>query len=111
MSSERKLLAATALALLGGCADFSRGAPAPDAGADMQAGDAAADGAALSYAAAVNPLLVAACQRCHSAGQEAGGTSFLLMGDVAADYAVTIPLVDTTTPASSRLLAKMSGHG
>jgi hypothetical protein len=103
------LLALGALALA--CADFERGPAAivPEAGASDDAG-AAADGASLSFATDVSPLL-APCKRCHVSGQEAGDTKLLFSGDVAADYATVVTFVDTSAPASSRLLAKMSGMG
>jgi hypothetical protein len=98
-----------------GCADFERGpaAPAPDAsvGQDGDA-DAAApgDGAVVSFAANVRPLLEP-CVRCHAAGQQAGDTSLLFTGIAAADYAAVVSFTDTTTPTASRLLAKMRGQG
>jgi hypothetical protein len=114
MSSERRflhLVLAGALALAG-CADLSRGPEpvAPDGGAATD-GQAASDGATLSYAAAVHPLMTATCMRCHVQGGQAGDTPLLLTGDATADYAVTVPFVDTTAPASSRLLNLLSGHG
>ncbi|HVU51843.1 MAG TPA: hypothetical protein VHL80_14200 [Polyangia bacterium] len=95
---------------LASCADLERG-PAqlvPDAAA----GDAAATdgGAALSFASDIVPLL-APCKRCHVPGQEAGDTKLLLSGDTTADAATVVRFVDTTAPASSRLLAKVSGQG
>jgi hypothetical protein len=101
---------------LAACADFSRGepSPVPDAGARPDGGGdaAAADGTApLSFAAAVYPLLASACQGCHSAGNEAGDTQLVLVGSAAADHATVIMFVDTSAPASSRLLSKTSGNG
>jgi hypothetical protein len=113
MSSERRLvrLLLTATLASAACADLSRG-PEPalaDAGADAQG--PATDGATVSYAAAVHPLMTGTCMRCHVQGGQAGDTPLLLTGDAAADYAVTVPYVDTAAPASSRLLSLMSGHG
>ena len=100
---------------LAACADFSRGEPSPvmDAGAPLAGGDAATgDGAApLSFAINVFPLLVPTCQMCHAPGQEAGDTQLLFTGTAATDYATVLMFVDTTAPAGSRLLAKMSGNG
>jgi hypothetical protein len=112
------LLAAVA-ALGSGCADFSRGGASPDAGGDGAlasddggASDAGAGAdAGVSFAADVHGILTSSCARCHAAGQQAGDTALLLTGVAAADYAVVAPFVDTATPASSRLLAKMSGQG
>jgi hypothetical protein len=92
-----------------GCADFSRGS-GPTA-ADAGEGGATGPDAGVSFAADVQPILVAGCQRCHAAGGEAGDTMFLLTGDAAADLATTTPFIDLGAPASSRLLAKMSGRG
>jgi len=95
------------------CADFSRGAQsvAADAGVEPHGDAGPADGAAVSFAADVHPLLIAHCQRCHMAGAEAGDTQLLLTGDVAADYATVTRFVDTATPAGSRLLSKVTGNG
>jgi len=101
---------ALALALVAGCADFERGpaAPAaPDGG--VSEGGANLD-AAVSFAA-VEAILVGSCQRCHSPGGEASDTTFLLAGDPAADLTAVVRFIDVGAPASSRLLAKMSGNG
>jgi hypothetical protein len=117
MSSERRFQSAFGLlaAVLFGaaCADFSRGpaSPAADAGADTGGEGGPADGAVVSFAADVHPLLIASCQRCHSAGAEAGDTQLLLTGDADADYATVSRFVDTSAPAGSRLLSKASGNG
>ena len=98
-----------------GCADFARGDPQPrmaDAGALSDADDATSDGAtSSSFAIDIDPLLVPTCQRCHAPGQAAGETQLLLSGAVPADYAAVVMFVDTSSPAGSRLLAKMSGTG
>jgi hypothetical protein len=109
MTSERALL----LVLLGaavGCADFSRGpaSPAVDASAPSEAGT---DGAVVSFGADIHAFLISGCQHCHSAGQQAGDTSYLLTGDATADYAAATQFVDVASPTQSRLLAKMSGNG
>jgi hypothetical protein len=101
-----------------GCADFERGpaAPAPDASvgqdgdSDGDSDAAVTDGAAVSFAATVRPLLEP-CVRCHAAGQQAGDTSLLFTGIAAADYAAVVSFTDTATPTASRLLAKMRGQG
>jgi hypothetical protein len=98
---------------LASCADFSRGGPsASRADAGGPAADAVAgDGAALSFATDVEPLLVPTCQMCHAPGKQAGDTQLLLTGTAATDYATVMMFVDTSAPAGSRLLAKMSGNG
>ena len=117
LCTRRGLVAgAVACALaLAACADFSRGEPSPvaDAGARPDGGDGAtADGAAtLSFATAVYPLLVPTCEACHSAGNEAGDTQLLFAGTAAADHATVVMFIDTSAPASSRLLSKAAGNG
>jgi hypothetical protein len=107
------VVAAAAVAALIGCADLSRGDGPPDAGTLMgDADDAGAmDGPPVSFATVVRPLLLAGCQRCHAPGQPAGDTQLRFSADATTDYATVLPFVDTGAPASSRLLAKMSGHG
>ena len=88
---------------LASCADFSRGEPSPaatDAGARPEGGSdaAASDGAAVSFATDVYPLLVPTCQSCHATGQQAGDTQLLFTGDAAADYPTVIMFVDTSAP-------------
>ena len=110
MTSRASLSAALLAALaLGGCADLERGpaAVAPDAAAPTDA--LPGDGASLSFATDVSPLL-APCRRCHVQGQEAGDTRLLFAGDAATDYATVVMFVDTSAPSSSRLLAKLSGQ-
>src|SRR5262245_42336122 len=117
MSSSRRVLTATLAAasvLSLACADFSRGpasAPAGDAGAEAGGEAGAADAGALPFAADVQPLLFPACGRGHAQGEAAGDTTLLFTGDAAADYAVVSRFVDTSAPASSRMLSKMSGNG
>jgi hypothetical protein len=123
MNSESRFkwagLAAGALAgalALVSCADFSRGEPsaaATDAGAQPDGGGdgATSDGGAVSFATDVYPLLVPTCQSCHATGQQAGDTQLLFTGDAAADYPTVIMFADTSAPAGSRILSKLSGNG
>jgi hypothetical protein len=117
VSTRRGLAAVLACAvalLLGACADFSRGEASPvvDAGGPPASDAAAGDGAAaLSFATDVFPLLVPTCQMCHAPGQMAGDTQLLFSGTAATDYPTVLMFVDTSAPAGSRLLAKMSGNG
>lgn len=110
MTSSRAVQVASVMfALAVGCADFSRG-PAPvavDGGTDD---DAPSTDAAVAFAD-VEAILIDSCQRCHATGGEAGDTTFLLTGDAAADFATAGRFVAVDAPASSRLLAKMSGNG
>jgi hypothetical protein len=55
--------------------------------------------------------MVPSCSRCHADGQEAGDTQLVLAGAPEADYAEVLRFVDTSSPAGSRLLSKMSGSG
>jgi len=117
--ATRALIAGVAVCALAlaACADFSRGEPSPvvDAGArpDGTTADGATtgDGATVAFATTVYPLLVPTCQTCHSAGNEAGDTQLLFVGDAAADHAAVVMFVDTSAPTSSRLLSKASGNG
>jgi len=97
------------------CADFSRGAPSPavDAGAPVDGGgsEGGEGGASVSFATDVYPLLVPTCQMCHAPGQMAGDTQLLFTGTAATDYPAVIMFVDTSAPAGSRLLSKMTGNG
>ena len=110
MTSSRAVqLASVMFALAVGCADFSRG-PAPvavDGGPDD---GAPSTDAAVAFAD-VEAILIDSCQRCHATGGEAGDTTFLLTGEAAADFATAGRFVAVDAPASSRLLAKMSGNG
>src|SRR5436853_6084152 len=114
---RRTWLAAGALAgalALASCADFSRGEPsATDAGTPPDAGGEAAtsDGASVSFATDVYPLLVPTCQSCHAAGQQASDTQLLFTGAAPTDYPTVIMFVDTAAPAGSRMLSKLSGNG
>jgi hypothetical protein len=124
MSSERRLIPscltgalACGLALAGAaCADFSRGEPSPkvDAGAGTPPEGGAETGgdggAALSFATDVYPLLVPTCQMCHAPGQMAGDTQLLFTGNAATDAPTVLMFVDTSAPAGSRLLLKMTGN-
>jgi hypothetical protein len=94
--------------VLGGCADLSRGAANPVADAGAEQGEA---GGGASFATGVHPLLLSACGGCHAAGEEAGDTGLLFSGDPAADLVRVRNFVNTDAPASSRLVAKMSGNG
>jgi hypothetical protein len=48
---------------------------------------------------------------CHAPGQMAGDTQLLFTGTAATDYPTVLNFVDTSAPAGSRLLAKMTGNG
>ncbi|MCA9712298.1 MAG: hypothetical protein KDK70_41060, partial [Myxococcales bacterium] len=65
------------------------------------------------FAPTVHELLRAKCGGCHGVSGLAGHGAFVLTGDVAADYATTVALIDRQAPAASRLLSKASGqqHG
>ena len=65
---------------------------------------------ALSFATDAYPLL-SVCKNCHVSGGAASGTSLLFSGNAATDYPTVLSFVDTSAPASSRLLSKVSGNG
>jgi hypothetical protein len=112
MTSERAVwIVGLMFALASGCADLSRGPAVTVADAGAGEGGAPETDGGVSFAANVEGLLVASCQHCHSTGGEAGDTTFLLGGDPSADFAAATRFVDVNAPASSRLLAKMSGNG
>ena len=113
-SGRPALVLATVLAMAAGCADFSRGGLVPGgggAGGPSSGAGGTTGGAPLSFATDVNSILSGTCLRCHTAGGEAGDTTLILTGAAAADFAVVLPLIDTSAPATSRLLLKMSGNG
>jgi hypothetical protein len=120
MSSESRVIPAlltgalAAALALGGCADFSRGEPSPkpDAGPTEGGSEGGGEGgASLSFEKDVYPLLVPTCQMCHAPGQMAGDTQLLFTGDAATDYPTVLMFVDTSSPAGSRMLVKMTGNG
>jgi hypothetical protein len=120
MSSSRRLLALSWLALVGGagCADLERGDPLPDAAAAADTGVVAGDGAAAvdgaaarTFARDVFPLLVDRCGRCHSNGGQAGDTDLVLGNDAAVGLVQVQKLIDLADPPASRLLTKGSGSG
>jgi hypothetical protein len=65
---------------------------------------------AISFATDVYPLL-SVCKNCHVPGGAASTTSLIFTGSAATDYTTVAQFVDTSAPASSRLLSKMSGNG
>jgi hypothetical protein len=100
--------------LAAACADLERGpAPArPEAGAfETGLGTAEAGTGAAETFAAVRPLLVAGCARCHAAGREAAMSALVFGDDAGADYRSVRALVDLGNPAASRLLGKGAGQG
>jgi hypothetical protein len=118
MNSDRRQcrgLQSLALALIAstiGCADFSRGPTSSGAGGGEGTVDAAgtADGATLSFATDVLPLL-SICKNCHVSDGQASQTALIFSGNTSTDYATVVQFVDTSTPAGSRLLAKIKGNG
>jgi hypothetical protein len=106
MRSEHVLAVAL---VLGGCADFTRGAYWE---VDMQQGtDGGGDGE-LGYEQDVHPLLDAGCERCHGPGNSAGDTDYSVIStNVEASYMSALEFVELESPGDSRLLAKMAGSG
>lgn len=60
----------------------------------------------ISFSSQILPALKSKCSACHSPSGAAGGTSFVLTGDSAADHAAVATLVNTDSPADSKLLQK-----
>jgi hypothetical protein len=108
-----RLAATLLLAAPLSCADFERGEPTADGGSSSpDAGGTGGDGGeTLSFASDVHPLLATGCQPCHHTGGAAGDTTFILSGEASADFSTVSALVDTASPAQSRLLKKASGQG
>ena len=109
LPSPRWALASLLVVAALGCADFSRGRPSMDAGDGAEAG-ATGDGGALTFGAQIYPLLTI-CMNCHVPGGAASDTSLIFTGTAGTDYRTVLQFVDTATPASSRILAKVSGNG
>lgn len=101
-----RILTATLLALLAGCGGFERGEPLLANGDE----DVGGDGEGGSFATSAYPVLERLCAGCHGPGGVASGTRFSLSQDVAASHASVSALVDTSTPANSRLLIKGTGN-
>jgi hypothetical protein len=112
MSSDRWVLVLALLAGAAGCADFSRGGPSMmETGATGGSADGGGDHkGSLSFATDIDPLL-SVCTNCHVPGGAASTTSLIFTGNAATDYTTVTQFVDTSAPASSRLLAKLSGSG
>lgn len=111
MSSDRRArrrwaLAPLLLATAVGCADFSRGGPA----ADTSDAGATHDGGALSFSTDIAPLL-GLCKNCHVPGGAASASGLIFTGDAGTDYQTVLQFVNTSAPASSRILSKASGNG
>ncbi len=74
---------------------------------------AARPGAGLApppYAPALHDALTQACSGCHRSGALAASTGYVLMGDVAADFASARRFIDLEHPERSALLRKASGE-
>jgi hypothetical protein len=92
------------------CGGFDRGPPSPDGG-DTEATDTAGgDGATLSFATDIHPVLVRDCGSCHGAGGVAAASAFHLSSSAADDHAVVVALVSMSNPAQSELLQRASGN-
>ena len=96
-----------------GCADFSRGSAQVSTGGTGGTADGGGTGdgqGAGSFATDVYPLL-SPCMNCHVPGGAASTTSLLFSGNAATDYTTVLQFVDTSAPAGSRILSKLSGNG
>jgi len=101
-----------AFMLIAGCADIQRGPrpQAPDAAAAASDGGLVEAGSGVPFSS-VFSLLAGGCGGCHSPGQSAGNTAFLLSGSPSEDYAGVVDFVSPGAPAESRLLSKAAGQG
>jgi hypothetical protein len=94
--------------LLGGCADFARGAYWE---IDGQGTDGGVDGE-FGYEQDIHPLLDAGCERCHGPGNSAEDTNYSVIStDVEASYTSALLFIDLDSPGDSRLLSKAAGNG
>ena len=111
-----------AIALLGGCAELTRGpttpidaapvSPAAEAGpGESGAGEGGAPDGGYSFATQVEPLLLDDCRHCHQGGGQAESSALVLTGTAATDYVMVVKLVNKAEPLSSRLLSKAAGVG
>ena len=91
--------------------DESGGADDDDDDDSGETGETTGASSGPSFAGDVHPLLLAGCERCHSADGEASDTDYILSGDVDDDYELNLDFIDLDAPASSRLLAKTAGKG
>ena len=80
-----------------------------DVGESTDAG-AKGDGGALTFAADIYPLLTI-CMNCHVPGGAASDTSLIFSRNPTTDYTTVLQFVDTSAPAGSRILSKVSGNG
>ena len=116
MSSERRpplrrwALASLLVVAALGCADFSRGTTQISTGGAADGGGTGDGQGALSFATDVYPLLTP-CMNCHVPGGAASTTSLLFSHNAATDYTTVLQFADTSAPAGSRILSKLSGNG
>jgi hypothetical protein len=107
MHFKRPLVLAVSL-VLGGCADFTRGAYWD---VDGQGTDGGIEGE-LGYEQDIHSLLDAGCERCHGPGNSAEGTGFSVVStDIESSYMSALSFVDLDSPNDSRLLSKTVGNG
>jgi hypothetical protein len=85
--------------LAGACADFHRG----------PVGDAALVDDPV-FEQDVYPVLLDKCQACHSPGNQAQATRFVLTGNDKPDRAMLVDLVSPGRPADSLLLKRALGE-
>ena len=88
----------------GACADFHRG-PAPDAAPDARI---LVDDPVFENT--VHPLLMNLCAPCHSKGNQAQDTRYLLTDNAKEDRPVVVDLVNPGDPDNSVLLRKGRGE-
>jgi len=94
---------------VGACADFHRGA-APDAGPDVAPDVKPVPVDDQVFENTVHPILQAMCMACHSKGNEAQNTRYILTQNPKDDRATVVDLVFPADPEGSVLLRKGRGE-
>jgi hypothetical protein len=92
-----------ALMCQGACADFHRG-PAADAAPDALV---LVDDPVFE---SIHPFLMNMCMQCHSKGNEAEKSRYVLTSDAKADRPMVVALVNPADPESSLLLQRGRGE-
>jgi hypothetical protein len=109
MRSSLLLPLVFALLSQGACADFQRG-KAPDAGPDVPPDVKRALVDDPVFESTVHPILQNMCMLCHSKGNEAKNTRYLLTQNAKEDRATVFELVSPADPEGSLLLRKGRGE-
>jgi hypothetical protein len=109
MRSSLLLALLGALLSQGACADFHRGA-APDAGPDLPPDVRRVLVDDPVFENDVHPILQNMCAPCHSKGNQAQNTRYLLTQNAKEDRPMVVDLVSPADPENSTLLRKGRGE-